>query len=67
MCKYCNADNYSYHIEGVKELTLGFKHFTGLRMRFHSENNKFTLVADGEGEVEMEIDYCPKCGRKLSN
>lgn len=65
MCKYCNIDNYNYHLEGIKELTLDWKDYTGLRIRFNSNENKFVLVGDGEGEAKIEINYCPWCGRKL--
>ena len=65
MCKYCNVDNYSHYLKGIKELTLDWKDYTGLRIRFNSNNNKFFLVGDGEGEAKIKIDYCPKCGRKL--
>ena len=66
MCECCNVEKYSYHLEGVTELTLDWCHYTGLYIRFNSNNNKFTLAASGEGEAEIEINYCPICGRELT-
>lgn len=66
MCEYCNIAQYEDDLDGIKRLRLGWDCYTSLEMQFNPSNNKFSMVASGEGEVKTELDYCPKCGRKLT-
>jgi hypothetical protein len=54
MCKYCEGDN-------LKRINLMTdKKFNPVCIW----DNKL-FIDDGEGDTEMEINYCPMCGRKL--
>lgn len=66
MCECCNIDKYSRSLEGITDLTLDWNHYTKLSIEFDSNDNKFFMVAAGEGTAKTEICYCPKCGRKLT-
>ena len=68
-CKWCNAELYKEKYYGDfdfdMEQTLDGCNYTGLSMLWNSKINKFGICASGEGEVVANINYCPKCGRKL--
>lgn len=66
MCEYCNIDKYENYSDGIKRLRLGWDYYTSLEMWFNPKDNKFSIVAFDEGKVETELNYCHKCGRKLT-
>lgn len=58
MCKYCEGDNQE------KENIMITENFAPVCI--WEENGKYYLLIDqGENDME-EINYCPKCGRKLN-
>ena len=65
MCKYCDVTKYKNDWDGIKRLQIGWDCYTALEIWFNPSNNKFNMVAGGEGEVKIEINHCPICGRKL--
>lgn len=44
---------------------LVFGNWNTLAMR-RDEDGEYSIVAIGDGEAEMKLNYCPRCGRKLS-
>ena len=44
---------------------LVFGNWNTLAMR-RDEDGEYSIVAIGDGEAEMKLNYCPICGRKLS-
>lgn len=66
MCKYCDVNNYKKYTDGNKILYLDYECYTSLSIVFNPNTNKFSVVAGGEGTAETELNYCPKCGRKLT-
>lgn len=44
---------------------LVFGDWNTLAMR-RDEDGEYSIVAIGDGEAEMKLNYCPRCGRKLS-
>lgn len=43
---------------------LVFGNWNTLAMR-RDEDGEYSIVAIGDGEAEMKLNYCPRCGRKL--
>ena len=66
MCEYCDVNKYEDNWDGRKTLHLGWDCYTSLDMYYNHHTNKFSIASSGEGEVETELNYCPKCGRKLT-
>lgn len=73
MCKFCDLNNYTkstgveyfeyqhdyeYHIAGAP--------WTSLYMTYNSETNKFGIDGFGDYDAGIDIEYCPFCGRKLT-
>ena len=58
MCKVCEEvmKNGEYVVDGA---------WTRLKIEKHKD--KFHILAIGEGMADMEIKYCPFCGKKLGN
>lgn len=65
-CKFCDLANYSDDEGNKRFLELGYDCYTSLTMFYNNKRGTFWIAAYGEGEVEIEINYCPKCGRKLN-
>ena len=57
-CKYCNISNNE-----SKLITLG--NWINLDINRNSEGDYY-IVAISDGRAEAKINYCPFCGRKLS-
>ena len=47
------------------EIDLGVGNYTYLAMRYNGDTKKYSLIANGNDEVEKEIKFCPFCGKKL--
>lgn len=57
MCKYCNL--VSGELKSLKTENLW-------NLRIERHNNSYSLIAgDIEDDIEIDINYCPMCGRKL--
>lgn len=65
MCKYCDINKYEENWDGLKVFRLGWDCHTSLDIFYDPNKNKFSIATQGEGGVEIEMDYCFKCGRKL--
>lgn len=69
MCDWCDPKLYESKYYGFydfdKELGIAVDNMTALSMVWNSQTNKYGIYASGEGEVAEEINFCPKCGRKL--
>ena len=67
MCKYCNVNEYEDIWFGTKkELVVGDAPYTTLSIEYSPKENEFTMVAEGDSRATMQLEYCPKCGRKLT-
>lgn len=56
-CKYCN-------IGSGDARSLKTENLWNLRIERH--NNSYSLIAENiEDDIEIDINYCPMCGRKL--
>lgn len=68
-CKWCNTELYKEEYYGDAafdmEQPIEEDDYTRLSMLWNSKTNKFGLCAGGESEAVVNINYCPKCGRKL--
>ena len=69
MCEYCNPkkykDDYYGNDDFDRELEIEYNCYTSLCMLWNSKTNKFGICAIDEGEAATNINFCPKCGRKL--
>lgn len=69
MCDWCDPKLYESEYYGVydfdKEQEIIGDDYIVLSMVWNSTTNKYGIHAGGEGEVVEEINFCPKCGRKL--
>ncbi len=69
MCDWCDSKLYESKYYGSydfdKELEIVGDNLVVLSMVWNSQTNKYGIYAGGEGEVVEEINFCPKCGRKL--
>jgi len=61
MCKYC--DNITTKNE-YEDIDLDSTDNTSLRM-FQAVNKVYLIAESFEDSVEIRIEYCPFCGRKL--
>jgi hypothetical protein len=52
-CNFCN---------GKEERGFGYAPV----VKIINQNNKFYLIAMGESDTKIEINYCPKCGVELT-
>ena len=62
MCKYCSSD----YNANKQSFTHGYRKI----IIFYNPNPSITVIEhykDDAEEITMEIEYCPFCGRKLSN
>lgn len=68
-CKWCNTELYKEEYYGDAafdmEQLIEKDDYKRLSMLWNSKTNKFGLYAGGESEAVANINYCPKCGRKL--
>lgn len=59
-CEYCNESNPDYiNVNGIK--TLGESHYISIDYQTEDENGISWNF------YELEVDYCPWCGKKLFN
>lgn len=69
MCDWCDPKLYESEYYGLcnfdKEQEIIGDDYILLSMVWNSTTNKYGILACGEGEVVEEINFCPKCGRKL--
>lgn len=64
-CCYCDLDKYENNIyRETKIMYLSCGEYTGLTMEYRK--GIYRLAAHGEDETRIEIEYCPFCGRKLT-
>lgn len=67
MCEYCNVDKYENNLwDGRKKLVLSRGYYVQLIMYYNPNNGKFSIATEGEGKTEIEINHCPRCGKKLA-
>lgn len=64
-CKYCDVKEYEDGYDGRKTFYLPEGYYTDLSIAYDDEDQKYYLVARGDGVDEVEIKHCPMCGRKL--
>ena len=62
MCKYCN----SIVKTGYEDVDLDSTDNTSLRM-FQAANKVYLIAESFEDSAQIEIEYCPFCGRNLNN
>ena len=58
MCKICEALDKGGTYEASGSWAV---------LRIEKYGNKFWAVAKGDGRAEMEIHFCPECGKKLGD
>ena len=64
-CYYCDLDKYEDCVySNKKKQILACADYTGLTMEYWKGG--YYLVANGEDTARIEIEYCPFCGRKLT-
>ena len=65
MCKYCNIRdaNSDYVFDSAIELAGGG--YTELYIG-NELDGRYILLACGDDEAHVEINFCPMCGRKLN-
>ena len=73
MCDYCDLSNYKKcepddydYCPHDMEYEIAKAPYTGLDITYYSQTNKFALVAYGDYDAGIDIEYCPFCGRKLT-
>lgn len=74
ICKYCNLKNYTqdefteyqeyYQSDAYYELAEA--PYTSLVITHNSKTGKYGLKANGDYEPGIDIEFCPFCGRKLT-
>lgn len=52
-------------LDGGRQVPIAEDGYVGLYMEKHNIDNKYRLIAYGEDTCEVDIYYCPFCGRKL--
>ena len=72
-CKYCNLENYTKcEISEYDDYShdaycmIAEKPWTTLMMTHNSETGKYGLVANGDYSPGADINFCPMCGRELT-
>ena len=65
MCEYCDTSKYVHTFDGDLKNQLAEGDYIALSMIYDPKTNKFWLKASGDGEAIIDINFCPKCGRKL--
>ena len=65
MCEYCDTSKYVRTCDGYLKNELAEGDYIKLSMIYDPKTNKFWLEASGDGEAIIDINFCPKCGRKL--
>lgn len=68
-CDWCNTDLYKATYYGDADFDMEHAiegdNLVCLSILWNSKSKKFGLYAGGESEAFVNINYCPKCGRKL--
>ena len=71
-CPYCDLGNYTkrefseyddYPHDAYYVITK--EPWTSLMITHNSKTGRYGLVANGDYSPGVDIDFCPKCGRKL--
>ena len=65
VCEFCNVDNYTKNEFG-DYYVIAEEYWTSLMMTYNSETGKYGLVANGDYSPGVDINFCPICGRKLT-
>lgn len=73
MCDWCDTSEYenTYYGDGDfdKEIEIANGEDNGgmvyLYMLYNTKTNKYGIYANGEGEAVTDIEFCPRCGKKL--
>lgn len=73
-CQYCDLDNYtkreSYEYDDYSHdayYVVAEAPWTSLMMTYNSKTGKYGIVANGDYSPEVNIEFCPFCGRKLTD
>ena len=73
MCEFCNLNNYTkcesveyFEYQHDYEYHIAKAPWTNLYMTYNSITNKFGIDGIGEYDAGIDIEYCPFCGRKLT-
>lgn len=68
-CDWCDTELYEPSYYGNADFDMEQEISDGdwvhLFMLWNPKINKFGMYASGEGEAVVNINFCPKCGRKL--
>lgn len=68
-CDWCDTEMYKLCYYGDADFDMEHElegdNLTCLSMLWNSKSNAFGLYAGGESEATANINFCPKCGRKL--
>jgi hypothetical protein len=72
-CEYCDLANYTYcgfskydNYQHDFYCGLASEPYTFLAITYNSVTKKFGLLANGDYVAARDINFCPMCGRKLT-
>ena len=66
MCEYCNIKDYNGEDLIISKMIDGAKQHFEIYLLDNVETDKYNLYITGvHTSLEIEIKYCPICGRKL--
>lgn len=65
-CEFCDVSDYhGKELPKIRNIDGGKQNFE-LTVSHDPEDECFTLIVDGTfTDVRIEIEFCPKCGRRL--